>query len=217
MGGSYHLDAGPFSQWLHGLRRALTEGGETNVPCGDCSACCSSSWFIHIRPTDERALALVPAEFVFPAAGRPEGHVVMGYDKRGRCPMLDGEWCTIYEDRPLTCRYFDCRVFPAAGIDAGCADSSPLTARIRRWRFSYPTPRDRAEHDAVRSAAAFLRSHTAYFPDGELPLNPTAVASVAIKVYDVFLDDGQGTRTDDQCARAVRAARKRFEAARCQR
>ena len=40
----------------------------------------------------------------------------MGFDERGRCPMLTDAGCSIYAHRPRTCRTFDCRVFTAAGL-----------------------------------------------------------------------------------------------------
>ncbi len=40
--------------------------------------------------------------------------------------------------RPQTCRTYDCRIFPAAGL--GMDDDEGLIARqARRWQFSFPT------------------------------------------------------------------------------
>ncbi|HUS62357.1 MAG TPA: hypothetical protein VMY34_09180, partial [Acidimicrobiales bacterium] len=85
------------------------------------------------------------------------GNVVMGYDERGRCPMLVDSGCSIYEHRPRTCRTYDCRVFPAAGVEPEEATKSLILRQSRRWRFSFPTELDRAQHDEVRAAAA--RAH----------------------------------------------------------
>ncbi len=113
------LPAGDFSAWLAHMREALRSGAGTDVPCGDCCACCSTAHFVHVGPDERDVLALVPPELQFPAPGLPAGHVVLPYDERGRCPMLaeDGI-CTIYDHRPRTCRVYDCRVFAAAGVDA---------------------------------------------------------------------------------------------------
>jgi Fe-S-cluster containining protein len=149
------LPAGGFSSWLAEVRVAIRGQGETDVACGTCTACCASAQFVHVAPDEVDALAHIPKALRFPAPGLPKGHVLLGYDERGRCPMLTDAGCSIYEHRPRTCRTYDCRVFEAAGLDVG--DEKPLIAqRARRWRFDHPTPEDRGDHDAVRRAAAAL-------------------------------------------------------------
>src|SRR4051812_18756771 len=104
--------AGEFSSWLRHTRRALhlkTVGAD--VPCGECTGCCRSSLFIHIKPEETRARARIPKALQFPAPGLPKGNVLMGYNKKGECPMLVDGKCSIYEDRPQTCRDYDCRIF----------------------------------------------------------------------------------------------------------
>jgi hypothetical protein len=108
--------------------------------------------------------------------------VLLGYDERGHCPMLVDGACSIYEHRPRACRTYDCRVFPAAGLDAA-DDGKPLIAeRARRWRFSYPTESDRNEHDAVRAAAAFVREHPEQLPAGTAPKTTTQTAVLAVEM-----------------------------------
>ena len=131
------LSAGNFSSWLSRIQLAL--GGErgSDVPCGSCAACCTASQFIHVGPDETDARAHIPSELLFPAPGLPNGHALLGYDEHGRCPMLVDDQCSIYEHRPRTCRTYDCRVFPAAGLEVD--DDKPLIAgRARRWRFGYP-------------------------------------------------------------------------------
>jgi hypothetical protein len=130
------LPAGGFSSWLRRTRSAQTGKGTANVPCGECIACCTSSYFIHIGPGESRTLSRIPKELLFPAPGLPKGHVLLGYDENGCCPMLVDGKCSIYEHRPQTCRGYDCRVFPAAGIEAGDSDKELINLRIRRWKFS---------------------------------------------------------------------------------
>ena len=98
------LDAGPFAAWLAGMQASLRGEQDSDVPCGGCTACCRSSQFIHIGPEETDALAHIPAALLFPAPQRPAGHVLMGYDSQGRCPMLTEAGCSIYEHRPRTCR-----------------------------------------------------------------------------------------------------------------
>jgi hypothetical protein len=147
------LPAGPFSAWLAEVRAAIAGEGETDVACGTCTACCASSQFVHVEPDEVDALRHIPKALRFPAPGLPKGHVLLGYDERGRCPMLTDAGCSIYEHRPRTCRTYDCRVFEAAGI---AADKPLIAVRARRWRFDHPTPADEAAHDGVRQAAGAL-------------------------------------------------------------
>jgi hypothetical protein len=201
----HDLPAGGFSTWLRATRCALAQEGAANVPCGACTACCTSSYFIHVGPTDTRTLARIPAELLFAAPRSAGGALLLGYDKRGHCPMLVDGKCSIYEDRPLTCRGYDCRVFAAAGI---AADRDAITQQARRWVFGYPTDDDRDQHAAVRAAARFLRERAACFPGGVVPESPAQVAVLAIKVYEVFLENGvetgrTGRRSDARLAAAV--------------
>ena len=99
MADSRDLPAGEFSAWLRGIRAALAGGTETDVPCGDCSACCTTSHFVHVDRGETDALARIPAELLFPAPGAPAGTKLMGYDRGGRCPMLGGDLCSIYATR----------------------------------------------------------------------------------------------------------------------
>ena len=181
-----HLAAGDFSSWLAGIRLAIRDEGGSDVPCAGCTACCTSSQFVPIGPDEVDALSHIPAELLFPAPGRPRGHVVLGYDERGHCPMLIDAKCSIYEHRPNACRTYDCRVFPAAGIDAG-PDKVEVTRRAQRWRFEFSGESARAEHEAVRAAATFLREHADLLRDAGLPANETQIAVLAIEVHDVFL------------------------------
>jgi Fe-S-cluster containining protein len=214
------LPAGRFSSWLRRTRSAQIKENGADVPCGECNACCRSYYFIPIRPEETQALARIPGELLVAAPGLPEGHVVLGYDEKGRCPMLIDDQCSIYEHRPLTCRNYDCRIFPAAGIAAGDEGKAPITQRIRRWKFSYPTPRDRNQHIAVQAAARFLRERGECFPAGVVPSDSTQLAILAIKVYDVFLkskgESGKAGRvsSDLKVAEAVREANEKFEARR---
>jgi uncharacterized protein len=201
-----------FSTWLRRTRRALRSGEAVAVPCGDCTACCTSSYFVHIDADEEAALAAVPDELKFAAPGQPPGSVVLGYDRRGHCPLFDGRGCTIYERRPRTCRTYDCRIFPAASLTVG--SERPAIARgAARFRFDLSGPRDRADLAAVRAAARFLTQHRAAFPAGFVPENPTQQAVVAVKVYEVFR--GAAAATPEAVAATVSAtvaALARFEA-----
>lgn len=187
MPGDTPLAAGPFSPWLAEMRAAIRDGQSADVPCGGCTACCRSSQFVHIAPDEADTLAHIPAELLFPAPGLAAGHVVLGYDDEGRCPMLGERGCSIYEHRPRTCRTYDCRVFPAAATDP-VDDGKLLVARqARRWRWEYPSDRDGTEHAAVRAAAAFLRGHPDLLPGADT----TRLAVAAVELHELFLAAGE--------------------------
>ncbi len=153
------LAAGDFSAWLAGMRAALDGEADALVPCAGCTACCTASQFVPIGPDETDTLAHIPPELLFPAPRLLRGHVVLGYDERGHCPMLIDGCCSIYEHRPRTCRTYDCRIFPAAGLEIDGEEKVLIAHRASRWRFSYPTPADEADHHEVRAAAASLTEH----------------------------------------------------------
>ncbi len=173
---SESLDAGEFVAWLDGMLAALRGEAESDVPCGSCTACCTSSQFIHIGPDETDALAHIPAALVFPAPNLPPGHMVMGYDERGHCPMLVDNRCTVYEHRPRTCRTYDCRVFPAAGLLPDEPTKAAIAAQAGRWRFTHGSRAATAAHDDVRAAAAVLRED---HPDA--PITQVAVRAVELQ------------------------------------
>jgi|SRR5882672_2168478 len=181
------LPAGSFSEWLRAMGDALGGSAGMDVACGDCVGCCTSSYFIKVRAHETRALAAIPAEHVSPVPGRTNGDQHMGYLPNGHCPMFGDGGCTIYQDRPETCRTYDCRVFTATGMKAGGDDKSVINERVASWRFDYPAPQDDAEQRALLAAANFIRQHPIRFPNGRVPSRPSEVAVLAVKAYRVFL------------------------------
>jgi Fe-S-cluster containining protein len=179
------LPAGNFSDWLRDMRRALAGGPGMDVACGDCVGCCTSSYFIKLRPADAAALQRIPRQHLAESPGEP-GTMLMGYDAAGHCPMFDGRGCSIYSQRPETCRIYDCRIFTATGMQAG-EERTVINRRVARWRFEYPGETDRDEQRAVKAAAAFLRQHPVRFPNGKVPSRPGDIAVLAVKSYAVFM------------------------------
>ncbi len=134
--------AGSLGAWARATVTVAT-GGEADVPCGGCTACCRSGWFVHVAPDEVEALRRIPRALRFPAPGRPPGHVVLPHDEHGRCPMLTGTGCSIYEDRPRTCRAFDCRVFTATGLRlAGERDGDVAAVRVHELFLEGADPTD---------------------------------------------------------------------------
>lgn len=204
------IDAGAFGAWLAEFRESLRGHGGTHVPCGECVGCCVSSYSILVRPEDTQALAAIPAHLLTRVSSFGAGVKAMGYLPDGRCPMLQAGQCSIYSHRPQTCRDYDCRVFAAAGIDAG--DTKPvINQRVREWRFTYASEQDRAAHRAVRAAATFILEHHAEFPEQRLPKNPSGIAVLAVKCHEVFLDDTLARRSAEDVASAIANASRRFD------
>lgn len=202
--------AGPFSDWLRRMRRSLQGNEGMDVPCGDCVGCCVSGYSLQLRPEDREAAARIPATFIVSAAGFAKGNLTVRALENGLCPMLDGGRCSIYSVRPQTCLDYDCRIFAAAGIDAGGEDKFVINKRVREWRFSYPEHTDELEHAAVRAAAAFIRDRRDSFTV-RMPAGPMGIAVFAIKAYEVFLDPSIGNRSDAEVARAIIDAARAFD------
>jgi len=181
------LPAGDFSRWLAGMVSALRGESGLEVPCGGCTACCTASQFIHIGPDETDTLAHIPKALLFPAPRLPPGHVLMGYDERGHCPMLIDNQCSIYEHRPRTCRTYDCRVFAAADLALEEPDKELIAGQARRWQFAVSTDDDVARQTAVTAAARYLNEHRQTLPEALVPSTTTQLAVLAVEVHETFL------------------------------
>jgi len=193
------IDAGPFATWLVATDAAISAQEETQVPCGGCTACCTSSQFVYVGPGELDTIAHIPAALLFPAPGLPAGHYVLGYDEEGRCPMLVDGGCSIYEHRPRACRVYDCRVMAAAGVEPDLPEQEDLAARVRQWSFGHPSATDRVLHEAVRAAARYLGAHHHQLP---VPPNAPQLAALAVEVHRCFVDD-EGPRLVEPDVQAV--------------
>lgn len=201
------LPAGGFAEWLGTMQAALRGERPSDVPCGTCTACCTASQFVHIEPDETATLARIPASLLFPAPRLPAGHMLLGYDEQGRCPMLGDDGCSIYAERPRTCRTYDCRIFPAAGLEPDPAKPR-IVERARRWRFDHETDRDRAGRQAVQAAAEFIEAHgSELFPGGAGPSAPDHVAVLAVEIHGAFLREDPGTGTSRPAEPDVDAVR----------
>jgi Fe-S-cluster containining protein len=186
------LPAGDFSLWAGELKDAMSGQRDSRVPCHGCVACCTSSQFIQIEPDETKALSHIPKKLLFPAPRMPLGHFILGYDKRGHCPMLVGKKCSIYEYRPRTCRTYDCRIFSASGLlpDEGQVS---IARQAKRWHFSFQNEADRHRRKAVQVAAVFLRENTGKLPPEISPRNMTQLAVLAFRVHEAFLKKDKKT------------------------
>ncbi|MBW8848033.1 MAG: YkgJ family cysteine cluster protein [Burkholderiales bacterium] len=193
--------AGEFSQWLGDTERALEDGGAgADVPCGSCTSCCHSRMFIHIRPHEKETLKAIPRPLLFQVPGLPKGHVLMGYNDKGSCPMLVDNKCTIYAVRPQTCRDYDCRIFAATGVPVDAALQPEIAEQIKAWRFEYRDEASHSAHESLIRTARFLRERSDLFPRGSLPGNPVQFAVLVVRVHRLFDaagGEGAGERMSD--------------------
>jgi len=182
------ITAGIFGEWLKAFRESLTGGAEMDVPCGACRGCCTSSLFVHIEKKESKTIAHIDKKLLYDVPGMGGNVKLLGYNKRGVCPMLLENECSIYDYRPQACRLFDCRIYTAAGVKPDYIAGSEITRRVKQWQFEYAGKEDENEHKAVRKAAEFIQKNAGFFPNKSIPEKPDALAVLALKVYKVFLD-----------------------------
>jgi uncharacterized protein len=175
--------AGSFGDWLAQMRAVLRGGQDADVPCGDCVGCCVSSYAIPLRPTDRVALEQVPSEFLHLPAGAGTAH--MGYRSDGCCPMLHDGRCSIYADRPRTCRDYDCRIYAATGLLPD-GNRPAIASRVLEWQFSFADAEDQRAVAALRRAARFLQDHREEIPREWQPATAATIAVLAVKTCDLF-------------------------------
>jgi uncharacterized protein len=199
-------DAGDFDVWLADIQASFQDGLGTSVPCGDCRACCMSSYFIPVTPEDTPARAAIPPHLLVPVPGGSDGHFVLGHDAHGHCPLLRAGDCGIYPHRPAACKAYDCRVFAASGLLAE-SERSAINERVASWAFRYAAPESRQRHDAIKTAARFMQEHKSAFPGGRVPTAPGELAILAIKVHGVFLHAPRGRQVHQTVAEVIRACR----------
>jgi uncharacterized protein len=177
------LPAGDFSAWVQATCATLWRDVPADVPCGSCNICCRTHHQLHLRPGEKAARKRLPRELLSVARGLPPGHLLLGYDERGACPVLVGDRCSIYEDRPLVCRTYDCRIYAATGV---APDRDEIARQVRRWRFSYETAQDRELREAVLAAVRFIGEHPGCLPGRAACEQPIRVATLSVAAHEAF-------------------------------
>lgn len=180
-----------FSDWAERTHQQLIAREPATVPCGTCTACCRAGQFIHVDAR-EAAAEVIPAEYLVPAPGAP-GQLLLGHLPNGACPMLIHEQCSIYADRPLACRTYDCRIFAAADVYPD-GPQQEIAERARTWSFKYRDDSDRAYHQAVKNAARFLDHHSQTLFGG--PVNEIQISLAALKLRKLFNQQAERTQSD---------------------
>jgi Fe-S-cluster containining protein len=173
----------PFGSWVTATLDTLLRDVPADVPCGPCNACCRTCHQIHLRPGEKRARKRLPKEYLTVARGLPPGYLLLGYTEDGACPVLIGGRCTIYEDRPLVCRTYDCRLYAATGVEP---DRAEIAVQVRRWRFTYPGEEDRERQEAVLAALRFIRETPSCLPGEAARRQPIRLATLAVVAHELF-------------------------------
>jgi uncharacterized protein len=205
--------AGAFGAWLDAMQAVLRGQRDADVPCDGCVGCCVSSYPIPLRPSDQVALAQVPDRYLQLPVGT--GAARMVYREDGTCPMLRANQCTIYADRPQTCRDYDCRIYAATNLLPD-GDRPVIQERVREWQFDFVSPEERAKAAALQRAAGFIRNNAQLFPPGMRAHSATAVAVLAVKVWPLFATDTARNEKGDgpEDPSPLEQARRVLEAAR---
>ncbi|MCP3137051.1 YkgJ family cysteine cluster protein [Pyxidicoccus xibeiensis] len=75
--------------------------------CLRCGMCCDGTLFTHVslQPTEVAALQ----QRGLPLSQRADGSPALAQ----HCAALDGRTCTVYADRPASCRRYHCQLFAA--------------------------------------------------------------------------------------------------------
>ncbi len=139
----------------------------------------------------------------------------MLYREDGTCPMLEAGRCSIYADRPQTCRDYDCRIYAAAGLLPD-GERPVIQERVREWRFVFADDGARERASALQRAAQFIRAHAHLFPPAARAHSATAAAVMAVKVHALFIGGpetgGSEMGVAEERVRAVMAAARHFDA-----
>jgi Fe-S-cluster containining protein len=199
------LDAGRVGPWLAQLEAARRGEVDADVPCHGCTACCRASQFVPVGPDEVDTLAHLPAELLFPVPGRP-GHLLLGYDERGRCPMLSEDGCAVYAHRPRACRAYDCRTYAATGVAPDPATQGDVAVRVGRWRFEVRDEEDAARLAALRAAARWVDEHRSELPVAIRPATPSHHAALAVELHRAFAPGPDRPDPTELVARVADAA-----------
>ena len=116
--------------WLTQFVESLRSNNGVSVPCGECNACCRAGYAVR---TSDGGLLLPQPD--------------------GSCSELQCGKCSIYSDRPQTCRYYDCRTHLFSGVDP---ENPAISEALKGWRVPTITPEDAAVVAIIRTIATAI-------------------------------------------------------------
>lgn len=167
--------------------------------CTECGLCCDGTLFEFVElytEADVAALSSLASVFV----QRSDGVRV-----QQPCPALDGRCCSVYEDRPGTCRAFECDVLRAhdrgdlslAAAQQLIARAVQLSTEVRPRLEALVDPPVGLHELARRAGLAEVRSATplrrSSFPkllaDVQAHLRGLPDSAAAVAQHEALLDD----------------------------
>jgi Fe-S-cluster containining protein len=184
-----------FSVWLSKIRKSIQNNIVMEVPCGACRACCTSSLFIQINKNEVKTINKIDKRLLIETPNIPKGNYLLGYLSNGHCPMFKENQCSIYTNRPNTCKIFDCRTFTATALKADNHLKKEISIQSERWRFSFTKKIDKIEFDAICKTVEFIKENKELFPGKRIPTQNSELAILAIKTYKVFVDKSTDQNT----------------------
>lgn len=175
---------GSLSTFLRKLKQGF-ELGTMDVPCNGCTACCRDPMMF---------VDLTEAEAHHFKAHKSD-RVTKGWEldrkENGECVYLIDNRCSIYADRPQSCRGYDCRLH-LLGLPVGTDQDVLVNEGLSRWRyFSLPTVEDKVMHLAITLSvlAAISNNRDATHKDIGLAIqNWPAYRDMARCMYDDIKD-----------------------------
>ena len=195
MSDDQELFAGDFSAWLEEAEGAIRRGEASDVPCDGLHGVLPVvAVHPHRARRGRRPGPHAGRRCCSPRPGCRAGHVLMGYDERGHCPMLVDDACSIYEHRPA-----DLSHLRLPGLRRHGRGARRRSAPHRRAHGPLAVrPPGRVGRGPPRCGRAPLRrtsvrTATTSRP-ATVPGNPTQLAVLAIDVHDVFLGGGDRAR-----------------------
>ena len=130
--------AGSLTRFLRHLETGLKKES-VEVPCGSCRACCSDPEF-QVDISDEEAKRFPYVEVL--------GRKVLPRQENGACINLNDGICSVYADRPRTCRIYDCR-YHLFGMPLH-QDCKHMQEAVASWEpFRLPTTEDKVAWGAI--------------------------------------------------------------------
>jgi hypothetical protein len=143
--------SGSVTTYLRKSTQGYLRDGSANVPCNGCTACCRDpNLFVDV--TDEEAKRLKVHQDTNMDQREYKNGVawVLDRNEKGECVYLIDNRCSIYSERPKSCRQYDCRVH-LLGFPVDPTQTVVNQEGVLQWsQFSQPTTEDKVAGLAIR-------------------------------------------------------------------
>jgi Fe-S-cluster containining protein len=162
---TFHKNAVGYSSWHRRWIKGQHEGA-ASVPCGDCTVCC--------RSFDEIPLTKGFDDFAAYRT-RPSQHYdvpVLEKNADGSCVHLVDGACSVYSNRPFTCRTFDCRIYHTLSENSVAHlppdDTIKVLRETAQRRFAFVT-KEPDDHTFITRLNAAVQKVQEEQPDASVP------------------------------------------------